>query len=46
MKKVINIGGRQYVLRVGEFDENELDVEDLLKIDYSNLVGELVTFPS
>lgn len=45
MKKVINIGGKQYVLRVGEFDEDELDIEDLLKIDYSNLVGELVTFP-
>lgn len=45
MKKVINIGGKQYVLIVGEFDEDELDVEDLLKIDYSNLVGELVTFP-
>ena len=45
MKKVINIGGKQYVLMVGEFDEDELNVEDLLKIDYSNLVGELVTFP-
>lgn len=44
MKKVINIGGKQYVLMVGEFDE-DVDVEDLLKIDYSNLVGELVTFP-
>lgn len=43
-KKVVNIGGKQYVLKVGEFDE-ELEIEDLLKIDYSNLVGELVTFP-
>lgn len=45
MKKIINIGGKQYILRVGEFDEDELDIESLLKIDYSNLVGELVTFP-
>lgn len=45
MKKIINIGGKQYILRVGEFDEDELDIETLLKIDYSNLVGELVTFP-
>ena len=45
MKKVINIDGRQYVLKVEEFDEDELNIEDLLKIDYSNLVGELVTFP-
>lgn len=43
-KKVVNIAGKQYVLKVGEFDE-ELNVEDLLKIDYSNLIGELVTFP-
>lgn len=43
-KKVVNIGGKQYILKVGEFDE-ELEIEDLLKIDYSNLVGELVTFP-
>ena len=43
-KKVINVGGKQYVLNVGEFDE-ELEIEDILKIDYSNLVGELITFP-
>ena len=43
-KKVINIGSKQYVLVIDEFDE-ELDVEDLLKIDYSNLIGELITFP-
>lgn len=43
-KKVVNIAGKQYVLRIGEFDE-DFDVEEFLKIDYSNLVGELVTFP-
>lgn len=43
-KKVVNIAGKQYILRIGEFDE-DFDVEDYLKIDYSNLVGELVTFP-
>ena len=43
-KKVVNIAGKQYVLHVGEFDE-DFQVEDFLKIDYSNLVGELVTFP-
>lgn len=43
-KKVVNIGNKQYVLKIGEFDE-ELEIEDLLKIDYSNLVGELITFP-
>lgn len=43
-KKVVNIAGKQYILKIGEFDE-EFNVEDFLKIDYSNLVGELVTFP-
>ena len=43
-KKVVNIAGKQYILRIGEFDE-DFDVEDYLKIDYSNLIGELVTFP-
>jgi len=43
-KKVININGKQYVLTIGDFDK-ELDIEDILKIDYSNLIGELVTFP-
>ena len=43
-KKVLNIGGKQYTLLVGDFDE-EINIEDLLTIDYSNLVGELVTFP-
>ena len=43
-KKVVNIAGKQYILNVGEFDE-EFDVEEMLKIDYSNLIGELVTFP-
>lgn len=43
-KKVVNIAGKQYILNVGEFDE-EFNVEEMLKIDYSNLIGELVTFP-
>lgn len=43
-KKIVNIAGKQYALHVGEFDE-DFQVEDFLKIDYSNLVGELITFP-
>lgn len=43
-KKVVNIAGKQYILRIGEFNE-DFDVEEFLKIDYSNLIGELVTFP-
>jgi len=45
MKKVIaNIGENQYKLVFDEFDEN-IEVDSLLRIDYSNLIGEIVTFP-
>lgn len=43
-KKVITIGGQTYVLIFDEFDEN-VDIDAILKIDYSNLIGEMVTFP-
>jgi len=41
MKKVIaNIGENQYKLVFDEFDEN-IEVDSLLRIDYSNLIGEI-----
>lgn len=43
-KKVITIGNQTYVLKFDEFDE-DVDVDSLLKIDYSNLIGEMITFP-
>lgn len=36
--------GKMVVLSVKEFD-SELDVEDILKIDYHNILGEILTFP-
>ena len=44
MKKVVKIKNQTYILKFDEFDES-IDVDSLLKIDYSNLIGELVTFP-
>ena len=44
MKKVIKIKDKTYFLKFDDFDEN-VDVDSLLKIDYGNLLGELVTFP-
>ena len=44
MKKVIQIGENTYQLRFDEFDE-EMDIDVLLRIDYTNLIGEMVTFP-
>ena len=44
--KILNIGGTNYKLRIEVFDEDEVtDIDSLLKIDYSNLIAELVTFP-
>lgn len=43
-KKIVNIGKESYKLIFDNFDE-EMDIDSLLKIDYSNLIGEMVTFP-
>lgn len=43
-KKIITIGNKTYKLLFDNFDE-DMDIDSLLKIDYSNLIGELVTFP-
>lgn len=43
-KKIITIGEKTFTLTFDKFDE-EMDIDSLLKIDYSNLIGELVTFP-
>jgi hypothetical protein len=44
MKKVINVGNETFVLKYDEFDD-DIDLDSLLKIDYSNLMGEIITFP-
>lgn len=43
-KRIIQIGGNTYKLIFDNFNE-DVDIDSLLKIDYSNLIGELVTFP-
>lgn len=43
-KRIIQIGGNTYKLIFDNFDE-DVDIDSLLKIDYSNLIRELVTFP-
>lgn len=43
-KKIITIGEKTFTLTFDKFDA-EMDIDSLLKIDYSNLIGELVTFP-
>lgn len=43
-KKIIQIGQITYKLLFDNFDD-EMDIDSLLKIDYSNLIGEMITFP-
>lgn len=43
-KRLITIGNRTYKLLFDGFYE-DMDIDSLLKIDYSNLIGELITFP-
>lgn len=43
-KRKIIIGDKAYVLDFVEFDE-EIDVDDVLSIDFSNLIGEMITTP-
>ena len=43
-KKVIQVGETTYKLLFDDFDE-DMDIDSLLKIDYSTIIGELVTFP-
>mgnify|MGYP000956528724 CR=1 FL=1 len=42
--KIIQIGEKTFKLIFDDVDE-ELDIDSLLKIDYSNLIGEIITFP-
>ena len=43
-KRLIQIGDKSYKLLFDDFDE-DVDIDSLLKIDYSNLIGEMTTFP-
>lgn len=43
-KKIVTVGGRTYTLLIKAFDD-EVEIDDLLQIDYNNLIGEMVTFP-
>ena len=43
-KKIVTVGGKTYTLLIKAFDD-EVEIDDLLQIDYNNLIGEMVTFP-
>lgn len=45
IKKTLTVGDSTYVLKFDEFDE-DVNIDSLLKIDYSNLLGEMVTYPT
>ena len=41
---ILEFSGKTYTLKLQSF-EHEVDVDEVLKIDYSNIMGELLTFP-
>lgn len=41
---IFTLGEKVIKFRVGEFDKN-LDLDSLLRIDYQNLIAEILTFP-
>lgn len=43
-KRIIQVGDRTFKLLFDNF-EDDMNIDDLLKIDYSNLIGEMITFP-
>ena len=41
---VIEVNGKTFALHLQDFD-TDIDVEDILKIHYENIMGEILTFP-
>ncbi len=44
-KIVIPFERKVVVLHLSEFGDGDIDFEEFLRIDYSNIIGELLTFP-
>lgn len=42
--KVVQVKDKTYRFNFEDFEE-DVDIDDLLKIDYDNLLGEMITFP-
>lgn len=43
-RKLVQIKDKSYHFNFEDFEE-DIDIDDLLKIDYNNLIGEMITFP-
>lgn len=42
--KIVQVKDKTYRFNFEDFEE-DVDIDDLLKIDYDNLIGEMITFP-
>lgn len=42
---VVELGSKIYKLRVLDFANGEVNIEELLQVDYNNIMGDLITFP-
>jgi hypothetical protein len=46
IKEVIPYKDKQFIIKLRDFsDIGEIDVEDLLQVDYNNILGDMITFP-
>lgn len=44
-KVIINLRNRTLVLDIKDFGKGDIQVEELLQVDYANILGDIITFP-
>jgi hypothetical protein len=44
-KTIINLRTKTLVLEIKDFGGSNIEIEDLLQIDYANILGDIITFP-
>lgn len=42
---IIQLKDKVVSLKIKDFAGNEIDVEELLQVDYNNIIGDIITFP-
>lgn len=44
-KVVINLRDKTLILDIKDFGSSDIQIEDLLQVDYANILGDIITFP-
>lgn len=42
---IINLRTKTLVLDIQDFGSSNVDIEDMLQVDYANIIGDIITFP-